>query len=213
MSRRVVLVNYGVGNLLSVSRALAACGGDVVVSGEPKAVERADRLVVPGVGAFGSCMEALAAHGLLDAVKEFAAGSRPYLGICVGMQMLLENSEEFGRHDGLGAIAGQVVPVPRTGAAGTPHKIPHIGWGPLQRADGADWTGTILGDVDEGDAVYFVHSFMAEPADPEMRVADTDYDGRAISAVIGRAPVFGCQFHPEKSGPVGLAILRRFLAL
>ncbi len=214
MSVPVVLVDYGVGNLLSARRALEACEADVSVTGEPQAVAAAERVVVPGVGAFGGCMTALREHGLIDALATFAASGRPYLGICVGMQMLLEASDEFGEHAGLGVIQGRVAAIPRTGADGQPHKIPHVGWSGLRRPGAApDWADTILADVEPGEAVYFVHSFAASPGDPKHCIADCDYHGLAIAAVVGEGPVVGCQFHPEKSGPVGLRILKRFLAL
>ncbi len=214
MTSKVLLVDYGVGNLLSVRRALEACGATVEMSGAPEAVEAAERLVLPGVGAFGNCVQTLARYGLIEPIVRFAESGRPFLGICVGMQMLLDYSEEFGRHQGFGLIPGHVAPVPAVGSDGRPHKIPHIGWTRLGRpANGLDWGGTILEHLSGEEEVYFVHSFTAVPERPEHRLADSDYDGQRISAVIGRDRIFGCQFHPEKSGPVGLSILSRFLSL
>lgn len=214
MNATVTVADYGVGNLLSVRRALEACGADVTMSGDPDAVARAERLVVPGVGAFGACMERLTQFQLVDALLTFAGSGRPLLGICVGMQMLLEHGEEFGRHKGLGLIPGRVAAIPGTAADGHLHKIPHIGWKHIQRPDGGrDWSDTVLADTREGAELYFVHSYTAEPDDDADRIADCDYNGRRVSAAIGRDQIFGCQFHPEKSGPVGLRILSRFLAL
>ena len=213
MSRSVTLLDYGVGNLLSVSRALEHCGAEVTRSGDPEDVARAERLVLPGVGAFGACVETLASHGLIEPVKTYAASGRPLLGICVGMQMLLDYGEEFGRHEGLGLIPGHVEAIPPTDSAGQPHKIPHIGWNGLHRPNGAEsWHSPLFDAVPDGAEVYFVHSYTAVPSDPAHRLADCDYGGRTISAAVARDAVFGCQFHPEKSGPLGLAILDRFLS-
>jgi glutamine amidotransferase len=207
-----VIVDYGVGNLRSVAWAVQHAGAEPQVTGDCARVARADRLILPGVGAFGDCMRELAAHGLVDAVRSFASSGRPVLGICVGMQMFFDAGEEFGLHQGLGLVAGRVVPIPRGDARGAGRKVPHIGWSPLVPSGaGAAWDGTLLADVAAGSCVYFVHSFVGVPADPCQRLADTDYEGFAVPAVIRAGNLVGCQFHPEKSGPVGLAILRRFL--
>ena len=212
MSVAVAIVDYGVGNLLSVGRAVAAAGGEPRLVGTPGEIAAAERLLLPGVGAFGHCMAVLRERGLIEPIRAFAATGRPFLGICVGMQVMLEVGTEFGRHDGLGLIAGTVEAIPATGADGTSHKIPHIGWSPLARpAGGRAWAGTLLDGIPADSSVYFVHSFAAQPALPAHRLADTDYHGRAIAAAIGRDNLAGCQFHPEKSGPVGLRILANFI--
>lgn len=209
----VVLIDYGVGNLLSVSRALQACGGTVEQTGDPDRLIRADRAVLPGVGAFGGCMDALARHGLAEAVRAFARSGKPLLGICVGMQMLFDTGEEFGRHDGLGLLPGTVGPIPAVKAAGGRRKVPHIGWNALWPAHGrSSWSGGILAGTPPGRSVYFVHSFAALPAAPEDLQAIADYDGYPVTAVVERGNIAGCQFHPEKSGPVGLGMLRSFLS-
>lgn len=214
MAVNVTLADYGVGNLLSVRRALEAIGGKVEQTSDPAVVAKAERLVVPGVGAFGACIETLAARGLLEPVREFARSGHPFLGICVGMQMLLDESEEFGIHGGLGVIPGKVARIPATREDGTAHKIPHIGWAPLLPSPEApNWSSTLLADVPPGSAAYFVHSYTAWPTNEADRIADAEYGGRRIAALIGRPPLYGCQFHPEKSGPLGLAMLRRFLKL
>jgi glutamine amidotransferase len=211
---KVVVLDYGVGNLLSVERALMACGADVEMTGDPAVVERADRVVVPGVGAFGTCIERLAAQHLDDTVREFAARERPLLGICVGMQMLLDVSEEFGEHPGLGLIPGRVLSVPSTGADGRPHKIPHIGWAPIRRrAEAAPEDGDILAEIEPASGFYFLHSFRAAPSRPENVLAECDYHGRDICAAVVAGNVFGVQFHPEKSGKAGLQVLANFLRL
>ena len=210
MAARVVVVDYGLGNVLSVTRAFDRVGAEPLLSSDPGSVEKADRLVLPGVGAFRGGMAGLAAAGLTEAVLRFAERGRPFLGICLGMQMMLDVSEEFGNHAGLGIIPGRVIPVPAQGKDGTPHKIPHIGWNELVPA-GAGWDGTILKDLPSKAAVYFVHSFMAKPRDPAHRLADCDYNGQRVGAVIRRDHLYGCQFHPEKSGSVGLKILDNFM--
>lgn len=207
----VTIIDYGVGNLLSVARAFVQVGAEAVVSADPAAILRADRLVLPGVGAFSQGMQELRQRGFVEPIRAFARSGRPLLGICLGMQMLLDSSEEFGIHPGLGLVAGKVVAIPRTKRDGTPHKIPHIGWNALYPSPGADWSASALADVRPGAYAYFVHSFAAEPARPESRLADVDYNGRAVCAVVGSGAIFGCQFHPEKSANVGLSILRRFL--
>jgi imidazole glycerol-phosphate synthase subunit HisH len=208
----VAVMDYGVGNLLSVRRALEHCGATVSVTADHQALLAAPRVILPGVGAFANAMTELHARGLDEVSKEIAARGIPLLGICLGMQMLLDESEEFGITGGLGLIAGRVVPVPTMTAEGKPHKIPHIGWNSLVLPDGrASWTGSLLEKIGRDEAVYFVHTFMAPPADSRDRLADCVYGGMQIPAVIERGNVFGCQFHPEKSGEVGLKILRAFL--
>jgi glutamine amidotransferase len=206
-------VDYGVGNLLSVCRALEACGANVELTGSAKRLLDADRVVVPGVGAFGDCMNELSRRQLIDPILDFVASGRPVLGICVGMQMLMQVGEEFGEHKGLGLIPGRVRAIPATAADGRAHKIPNIGWCGLIKPPDADWKGTILEDVKPGSTCYFVHSFTAEPEDDSFRLADASYNGRRVSAALRVGNVFGTQFHPEKSGTTGLSILRNFLAL
>ena len=214
MKPKVTVVDYGVGNLYSVTRAFEHAGAEVELTADVAAIRAAPRLVLPGVGAFRSCVEELAKHGLTEVVREFALCGRPMLGICVGMQMLFASSDEFGVTPGLALIPGHVTAVPATGIDGVPHKIPHIGWNRLQLPEGSDsWVGTLLAGLTPGEAsVYFVHSYTARPQ-PSNRVADVDYDGRLISAVVRSGSLYGCQFHPEKSGETGLSIIRNFLAI
>jgi imidazole glycerol-phosphate synthase subunit HisH len=208
----VVVIDYGVGNLLSVQRGLEHCGAKVELTSDPDRIIAAPRVVLPGVGAFGNAMQALQDRGLVAAIRKVAAADTPLLGICLGMQLLLDESEEFGPTRGLGIIPGRVVAIPGKTAGREMLKIPHIGWSELQPADGATWQTSLLADLAPEEAVYFVHSFMAVPADPAFRLADCLYGGHRIPAVIRRGRTFGCQFHPEKSGESGLKILRRFCA-
>ena len=212
MNRPVTIVDYGIGNLYSVTRALEVCGASVRLTTNHEHIEDAERVVLPGVGAFADGMKGLRQRGQIDPVLRFMKSGRPFLGICVGMQLLLEVGEEFGEHAGLGVFRGRVSPIPVTGTDGKPHRIPHIGWNALLPPErGRDWRGTILADLPPEPAVYFVHSFAPVPANDNVRLADCSYDGRRISAVVSTGNVHGCQFHPEKSGPIGLRILQNFL--
>ena len=212
MSGSVTVVDYDCGNLFSVVRAFEHCGGTVELATEPDQVARAERLVLPGVGAFGAAMKTLRDRGLADAVKEFAATGRPFLGICVGLQVMMDYSEEFGRHEGLGLIPGAVLAIPPTTKDGTPHPIPHIGWAKLEPAS-PDNNSTIFGNLDEDCWAYFVHSFGAVPEDPAHVVVTCDYNGQTITAAAAKDNMIGCQFHPEKSGPDGLKMIDNFLSL
>ena len=211
VSPEVVVIDYGVGNLLSVQRGLEHCGAKVTLTADPEKILTASHVVLPGVGAFRNGMLALERLGLVPVIRELARRKTPLLGICLGMQLLLEVSEEFGVTEGLGLISGRVIPVPTQTLAGTRQKIPHIGWSALQVPQASSgWANTLLQNNCLGDAAYFVHSYMAVPTDPAHRIADCLYGGHLITATIGRDQITGCQFHPEKSGEVGLKILRRF---
>ena len=208
------MIDYGMGNLLSVRRGLEHCGANVKITSDPNSILSASRLVLPGVGAFADGMFELCSRGLDDVVRKVVAQEVPLLGICLGMQMLLDESEEFTRTAGLGLIPGKVIPVPPQAMDGHAHKIPHIGWNALTFSSGRDtWSETVLEDVQPNDFVYFVHSFMASPTSPEHSLANCHYGGVPITATIMKENIFGCQFHPEKSGQVGLKVLSRFLKI
>lgn len=213
---KVTVIDYGVGNLLSVQRGLEHCGADVEITANPQAIITARRVVLPGVGAFGNAMNQLHKLQLVEVVQQIADQGVPLLGICLGMQLLLEESEEFGITQGLGLIPGRVIPIPTTAVNGQIPKIPHIGWNGLvlpfnQTQD--FWQHQLLKTVLPGESVYFVHSFMANPSHSQHRIADCIYGDTPIAAVVGQDNVIGCQFHPEKSGEVGLKILKQFLRL
>lgn len=212
MTVQVAIVDYGIGNLLSVRRAFEHCGARVEVTDDPDVLLGAARMVVPGVGAFADGMRGLRERGLDRVIVEAAGKGVPVLGICLGMQVFATVSEEFGEHAGLDLIPGRVVPIPPTTLDGHRHKIPHTGWTALEEpGGGSDWNETILEDVEPGECVYLVHSFAVEPENPRHRLAECEYNGRRIAAAIRRDNVTGTQFHPEKSGPIGLKIIRRFL--
>ena len=208
----VTVVDYGAGNLLNVVRALEHCGASPLVTALPGPIRDASRLILPGVGAFGDCMRVLEERGLADGVRDYVVKERLFLGICVGMQVMFDTGEEFGDHAGLGIIPGKVARIPAIGADGTAHKIPHIGWSQLKQPEGVSWDATPLaGNL--GADMYFIHSYQGMPAQPEHRLADADYDGLKICAMVRKGNSFGCQFHPEKSGKAGLALLQQFLQM
>jgi glutamine amidotransferase len=202
-----------VGNLFSVRSAFEHCGAEIEFCSSENAIEGAERLVLPGVGAFVDAMSDMWNGGLVEPVRAFAQKGGALLGICLGMQMLFEESEEFGLCQGLGLIPGGVTAIPSTAADGRPHRLPHVGWNELMAPHGGKWSGTLLDGVEPGSSVYFAHSFRAQPANPDHLLAGCDYNGRSISAVVQTGNIWGCQFHPEKSGEAGLAILRNFLAV
>lgn len=198
----IAIVDYGVGNLFSLKSSFAAIGHDALVTGDRAALREAERIILPGVGAFGDAAEKLRRTGLDEAVIAEAAAGKPLLGICLGMQLLFDKSYEYGEHPGLGLIPGAVKPIADVIPAG--YKIPHIGWNALRIRK----PSPLLKGVREGDCVYFVHSFAAFDC-AESVIAAAEY-GPLLTAAVQRDNVYGCQFHPEKSGAVGLNILRAF---
>ena len=195
----VGIIDYGVGNLFSLRSSFAAIGVEAFVSGDASELAKADRLILPGVGAFGDAAEKLRQSGLDAFVREQAASGKPLMGICLGMQLLFEKSFEYGEHQGLGLLKGQVVGM--AGKLPAELKIPHMGWNALSLTKPAKL-------LKDGSYVYFVHSFYAENCEDSV-AAVTDY-GIPITAAVEQGNIFGCQFHPEKSGNVGLEILKKF---
>jgi len=209
---KVTVIDYGMGNLFSVCRAIEHCDAEPVLCSDPDEIPRAERLVLPGVGAFGDGMAELERRELRGAIRVAAWEGKPLLGICLGMQMMMDSSEEFGLHVGLGLIPGSVTAIPAETPAGDPLKVPHVGWNALVQTHAlGGWNGTLLEGTPPSSAVYFVHSYAAVPDHDEHRLANCNYGGHVVCAAVARSNVVGCQFHPEKSGPVGLAILRRFI--
>ena len=199
------IVDYGVGNLFSLRSSLAAIGEEAEVTGDARRIAAADRVILPGVGAFADARRKLAETGMDSAVLDAAESGKPLLGICLGMQLLFERSHEYGEHAGLGLLRGEVVGMAGRIPAGLP--IPHIGWNALDILR----PGGILKYVKGGDCVYFVHSYCAVGCD-ESLTATAEY-GMAVTAAVSLGNVHGCQFHPEKSGRVGLSILSAFCEL
>ena len=203
----IAIIDYGVGNLFSLCSSLQSIGAEAVVTPDPAVIRAADRIILPGVGAFADAAEKLRATGLDQVLMEEAAKGKPVMGICLGMQMLFEESHEYGIHKGLGLIPGRVVPM--AGYIPEGLKIPHIGWNPLiLKVEGKH---PLLKYVEEGDCVYFVHSYFATDC-AESVIATAEY-GKELTAAVAKDNVMGCQFHPEKSGKVGLSILKAFCEL
>jgi len=201
----IAIIDYGVGNLFSLQSSFHMIGAETVVSGDPEVLRAADRLLLPGVGAFEDARKKLAASGLDRVVLEEAQKGKPLMGICLGMQMLFEKSYEYGEHEGLSLIPGSVVPMADRLPAGL--KVPHIGWNALHMTR----PHPLLAGVKEADCVYFVHSYYASGCGDAL-IAETEY-GIPLTAAVAKRNVMGCQFHPEKSGRVGLSILSAFCGL
>lgn len=201
----MVIVDYGMGNLRSAQKGFERAGFSAEITSDPAVVGRADAVVLPGVGAFGDCYQGLVDRGLVDVVREAATDGRPFLGICVGLQLLFDGSEESPGCPGLGVLAGQVVRFPDARATGL--KVPHMGWNRLNPAPGRE--NPLLSGVSENAHAYFVHSFYARPEDPDTVLATCEY-GIEFAAMVGRGGLYAVQFHPEKSQTDGLAILRAF---
>jgi imidazole glycerol-phosphate synthase subunit HisH len=200
--RPLAIVDYGMGNLRSVQKAFERLGHAAEVTRDPERIASAPGVVLPGVGAFGACMTNLGVLGLVEPVKYAIASGRPFLGICLGMQLLFEESEEFGPVAGLGVLPGRVVRF----AADPERKIPHMGWNALRIVQAAP----TLAGIDDGAYVYFVHSYYPVPADPAVVATTTPY-GPEFASSVARDNLFACQFHPEKSQQVGLRMLDNFV--
>jgi glutamine amidotransferase len=212
MKSQVTIIDYGIGNLYSVGRAFEVCGAEVVFASKPEQIFAAHHLVLPGVGAFESGMAGLRERSLVEPIRAHALEGKPLMGICLGMQMFASVSEEFGEHKGLNLIPGRVLPLPKVTLEGIPQKIPHISWAKLHKTAGADWQQSSLSGISEGDSVYLVHSFAMHTDNLEHQLAFSNFGGHKVCTVIRSGALIGCQFHPEKSGPVGLKILATFLA-
>lgn len=201
----ITVIDYGVGNLFSVEKALTAVGAKVIVTNDADAIKNADKLVLPGVGAFGDCMRELEKTGLVEVIKEEVANKKPLFGICVGLQLLFEESEESPNVSGLGILKGKIAKIDAKG-----QKLPHIGWNSLDIAN-AKRDIDIFKGLNENSYVYFVHSYHAKPSEAIIS-ASTIY-GEKVTAAVAKDNVVATQFHPEKSGDVGLKILENFVKM
>ncbi len=199
----IAIIDYGVGNLFSLKSSFAAIGQEAVVTSDKEVIEKADRVLLPGVGAFEDAAKKLKESGMADVVKEQAAKGKPLMGICLGMQLLFEKSYEYGEHEGLGLLKGSICPLAEDIRKDL--KVPHMGW------NGLDFMGEkhpLFQYIQEGDHVYFVHSFYAKYCE-DSTIATVEYDVD-VTAAVAKGNIMGCQFHPEKSGETGLAILKSF---
>ena len=198
----VAIIDYGVGNLFSLQCSLNKIGVEAVVTKDPQQIMSADRIILPGVGAFGDAAKKLKESGLVELITSQAQSGKPFLGICLGMQLLFEKGYEYGEHDGLGFLKGNVVAL--EGKIDSNLRIPHMGWNALDFKK----ESPLFKYINDGDYVYFVHSYYATDCE-ESVLATSDY-GIPVTATVGKGNIFGCQFHPEKSGDVGLNILKAF---
>lgn len=201
------IVDYGMGNLFSVSKALERLGADYFISSEKNALIAADQLILPGVGAFRDAMVRLNEDGLSEMMREFAQSGKPLLGICLGMQLLFEDSDEHGLTDGLKLLPGSVRRFPGKNKDGESYKVPHMGWNKLEFVK----ESSLLAGLKE-DFVYFVHSYFVDAKDSAVLLAKTSYF-EEVAAVVGHGNIYGMQFHPEKSSKLGMALLNNFLKL
>jgi glutamine amidotransferase len=200
-----LIIDYGLGNLFSVERACAAVGIQARISRDPRELERARAVILPGVGAFGEAMSALNKLDLVRPLHDYAATGRPLMGVCLGMQLMLERSYEFGIHKGLGLLPGEVLPLEPQVEGGRRLKVPHIGWNALIPTP-SGWNDSLLASLQPGAPMYFVHSFYCRPADPACERSWTRFGGQNICSSLKRGEVEAFQFHPERSGPEGLKI-------
>jgi len=210
--QKIVIVDYGIGNLFSVKRALEVSGAeDISIAYSAREIKLADKVILPGVGAFSDGMNGLQKRNLVEPVMEFAESGKMLLGICLGMQLLATESEEYGSCQGLNIIPGRVVPIPGEVSKGIHRKIPYIGWSRLIMPRDGIWVNSLLNGLDINDWLYMVHSFHVQPTSKADILAVYDYEGYTVTAAIRSGNIYGYQFHPEKSGPIGLRLIRNFL--
>jgi glutamine amidotransferase len=203
------IIDYQIGNLYSVWHALQAVGIDSVITSDKDVIEKAQAAVLPGVGAFGDAMDNMKALDLIQPIKQFVSTGKPFMGICLGLQLLFTESEEFGRHEGLGLIAGQVKKFDNEMPDGSRVKVPQIGWNRIYKA-GQNWERSQLAGVEDGEYMYFVHSFYVVPDHENDVLSKTEYEGTWFCSSIQKDNVFASQFHPEKSSYAGITILKNF---
>jgi glutamine amidotransferase len=203
--KKIVIVDYKLGNLFSVNQALTNIGLDVIITSNTVEIDSADALILPGVGAFSDAMTNLNELNLINPIKEFVATGKPFLGICLGLQLLFSESEEFGQNKGLGLVKGLVKRFYNTNKEGEIRKVPQIAWNQIYKINANSWMNTPLQDIKEGEFMYFVHSFYVVPEEA-VGLSETNYDGQSYISSIQKNNLFACQFHPEKSATEGLKI-------
>lgn len=213
MTQKIGIIDYGLSNLLSIYRAMNHVGADVTVISEAKELSSFDKLILPGVGAFPDGMNLLHERGLVDAIRNHAAMNKPFLGICLGMQMMLGTGFEITETQGLNLIPGKVAALPSFDTNGTMNRIPHVGWEFVREPQPGAWNSGPLQGENAQQPFYFVHSYFAQPDNPDHVWAEADFGNLKFAAAVRDGMVFGTQFHPEKSGPQGLELLRQFVLL
>ncbi|MFH2060671.1 MAG: imidazole glycerol phosphate synthase subunit HisH [Pseudomonadota bacterium] len=209
LNHKIAIIDYGVGNLFSVKHACEAFGMEGVITSSVQIIQNSDAVILPGVGAFGSAMQSLEDNGLVPVIKDAAFSGKPFLGICLGMQLLFEKSHEFGLFDGLGIVKGEVVRFSQPYGSSEKHfKVPHVGWNKINPAQEKTWENSYFKTLSKGTYMYFVHSYFAVPTDPEIILSNTRYGDQTFCSSFQYKNILGCQFHPEKSGPEGLEIYK-----
>lgn len=210
--KKVVIIDYGIGNVLSVRRAFEHCDAEVIVTADYNLISNAQALVLPGVGAFEDGMKALRKKGIIEAIDRFIITGNPFLGICLGMQMMMDESEEFGIHQGLGIIKGKVKRLSELDTDNHKIRIPYIGWSSIEKCEKENLSSNnLLKNISNNDKFYFVHSYAVITDKAENCYAYYNCGGHKISAIVKKDNLYGCQFHPEKSGESGLKIIKNFI--
>ncbi|BBD09315.1 imidazole glycerol phosphate synthase subunit HisH [Desulfovibrio ferrophilus] len=213
-AKRVSIIDYGMGNLYSVKCACDKVGLDSRITDSPQEVERSCAVILPGVGAYGQAMEALRQRGLITTLRKTVEQGKPFMGICLGMQLMMSVSHEFGTHEGLGIFAGSVNKLQTSAQGERTLKVPHIGWNQVSPPRGSStdnpWKNTPLKQVPLGSKMYFVHSYYVAPEDQSIALTSTEYAGTTFCSGLGKDNIWGFQFHPERSGPEGMSVYRAF---
>jgi len=207
---KIAIIDYGLGNVRSIANAFENQGANVFLTNSKDGILKSDGLILPGVGAFSHGMNNLENYDLVNVIKKYVFSDKPFLGICLGMQLLFEESEEFGKTSGLGLIPGKVVKLPTKD--NNNEKLPHVSWNELN-VKNTQWNGTILEDIEEGSDMYFVHSYVAQPKDSDNILSITEYSSHSFCSSVYKGNIYGCQFHPEKSGMQGLKIIKNFIGI
>lgn len=206
---KVAIIDYGMGNLFSVQRACEHANMEALITSEKEEILSADAIILPGVGAFGDAMRNIRKLDLAGLLKDLAIGGKPFMGICLGMQLMMSESEEFGSNRGLDVFTGKVIKFPEKKLSSDRVKVPQVGWNKLKRGD-IPWENTLLSGIDEGEFMYFIHSFYVVPQSKDIILSITDYEGIKYCSSIVSGNIFACQFHPERSAEKGLDIYKKF---